>query len=750
MKNSSKKQQNVSKPKAGQIKKVKRQQRQRQRPLAEKGPKVIIETKKQARADPRMGVNGLTQRLDLVSQVRTLVSQVKVTQTNLENWCRGMIMEAVQRGGQAFASNPAYCYYAYVYAVKTMSSLIGNTPPLATRIPHAMLAAAQGLKSKVVTFGNGNVNYTATLDDFSQPPASREVGYGSYGYSWNLFLPTQSFVNVRFPLMSTSVPGYTDTLGAAAFQQICQILTESDKAFEMTDVGTITSQMRDVSSFAWNLRTGKTVGLCTDGSTVGAGANYTVGLEVPIRRPMFSTLASSVFQTSLPGRQDNLHAQVGGDATFLAVSQFSWFSEDKWEMQRPPKFHWIDFGEISDVAGKWISGVQQAYITEKGTAIADPSTVQCPLTFQEFNLILRNVVVQAFKETQCGVHAIYPITPQSVNDLQFVPFVMSTGTCYLAPNDLQIPLFLVENIRSLVMRQVARSKTDWEVFVPVLGQFADYTFDSSLYTYVSGSTTYQSFNSGEEVGQVEVDTKQGKVYRPLVEETISLIDGSSSSGYVAINDPNALKQLTDLFNNWISKQGLGTYSSPMGVLGVDAGINALTSINMSRIIGPPPQRIDKIQDKRLAHATKNRSEPNPFYTNRVITMDTSQSIMLGAPYEQIQSVWILPIISITSEGDLNDTTPIRVQGFESEPYSQVRTIGSSQASGPSLETLHASYAAKMVRSELAPTSDWDELFKTLAAQGRGGILTSLVSKLADAVIPGASSIVQTIGNAIGV
>jgi len=129
--------------------------------------------------------------------------------------------------------------------------------------------------------------------------------------------------------------------------------------------------------------------------------------------------------------------------------------------------------------------------------------------------------------------------------------------------------------------------------------------------------------------------------------------------------------------------------------------------------------------------------------------DTAQTQPFNAAYTNIQSVWILPII----ENELNtsvlpqvqSTLISRWQALMGEPYLMASTSGSD---GVSMTSMHQSYAARMVRGKLAPANNWDKFFTEMAAQGRGGILSSLVGGALSSFFPQAASTIQAVADVV--
>jgi hypothetical protein len=724
----------------------------------------------QLRADPRANADQQRPSIVYQSALSTLVQPVSVDQVLIQDFVRGMIMKAIEKGAQAFSENPWFPYFAYIYGVQTLRAIIMNDPPKATMVPFCFLTVGRAARSKDVTFGNGTVSYACTVSPYVEPTVNEVVGYTPYGYQWTLGIPSSTMVNVRFPQVSESPPGYTDEEGAEAFQRVCQILINKDgqNPWRMVQLSSSTPMDSDVSIFSFCPRTQRCVGLGTLGAAAGAGFSSTIGLEVPIRCPQFAAFNSGTFAPALLQRQENLHAQLCGDGTFLGAGMGSWFTEDKWHMQRPPKLHPIHLEDFVFIIGEWVVGMQNAFVNDPANSAITSRTsdLVCPLSLQEMVLLVRNVLMSAFKNTQAGVHAMYPIVPASDTDSQFVPLVVSSNTAFISSVPMTLPLILIENMRSLVGRFIHRQGSDYEFFIPVLGQEKDYVYDSSAYyfTSIDGSGTVDSFSTISEVVKQKVTTKTGEVLLPLVEATVSMIDGSYTGGYVCINDPTALRELSAMWEDWLKRTGLLQYSAPVSTLGTELGINVLCSINMTRMYGTievteeskKHLQILNLQPKRVKRSTdvidsrsakkKRRSKRVTDLDEIICVADLSQSVILDVPYSQIQGYWVLPRVKQFVDSN-NSINVVRWSSVNSEPYAILLTDGEE---GVSLGDVYSQFAQSLVRGKLQPPTELDKLLEALAAQGRGGILSGLVSKFADAIVPGSGGLVTQIGNAIGI
>lgn len=343
----------------------------------------------------------------------------------------------------------------------------------------------------------------------------------------------------------------------------------------------------------------------------------------------------------------------------------------------------------------------------------------------------------ATKQTQAGVQSLYPRLPESQDDNQFVPFLADAGTCCIKTGDMRLPEPIVENIRALLAREISiNSNRDVLWFVPVIGQYNYDKLTSTDYTFqtADGQNIF-SFSQESSFFKKVTDDKGVETKVALAEQTISLVDGNTSgafTGYVAINDPTRLLELTNLWNTWISQLNVATFSVPLIQMGTEKGIKGLSSVSMTRHWTYLPQSLTKgrskskskmsgFEDARLA---KNRKLVSTPYAVKQALAESSQGPIIATAWEEILSIWILPTNYAISGETVNDQTEFqRWQLLTGEPFSAITTAGET---GLALSTMHSSYAQKMVRPRDAPASEWDNMFKELAASGRGGVLTGLL------------------------
>jgi len=416
--------------------------------------------------------------------------------------------------------------------------------------------------------------------------------------------------------------------------------------------------------------------------------------------------------------------------------------------------------EFGETLAMWVQGVIQAAMNDPtGQWTGRPLTdFQCPLTLQEVLLLLRNVMMSAFKDTQGSVQGVAPYVPTSTGNNQFVSYLASSATCFLEQIDMKLPRAFVENIRALTVRTTYRSRTDIEYFIPVLGQYALDVLQSSVYTFSGGVaggplTVHPCFATGAIYKKKVFDEKTELwSYKELVEDAINLVDGSSSSGFVAINNPQQLKTLVMMWNKWIAELNLSSYSSSLSTYGTEKGVNVLCSVNMTRHWTiPSVPRALAIKEKKYVNMRLEKQEYlqvslSPF-NDRWAIADTSQTPLIATAYEQFQNTWILPSIqneSTTSGGGQSTIVP-RWQSLMRETQLQNFSSGDD---GQSMSQLHQSYANKMIKGKLDQENDWDVFFKTCDEKGEGGILSGLVGSALSALFPKAAPVIGAIADAV--
>jgi len=682
---------------------------------------------------------------------------------NLWAFAMGYVAKALEKGFAASAENDWDPWFATIYLVNLLTQYQSNSVPQALELPYVVHCFGRAMVSKNVGFANGKITYTMVPQEVANPPNQMNIGFVGYGNQYNLgWVPEAFTMTGPFPNLSFSgAPGYTPELGAAAFSEMNTYLTGSDPGtdFRMVKSESPTPFDKDVSSYAI-VSSQQGLGAVQAGS---GGFGTQSQLEVPLFRPLLSLLVP--YQENPPissaNRYPNLTVSTAGDPCFLGGVVGHTIPISRMGMKRYPKFHPVDFNEFLEVMALWVQALQTAAVKDPlGNWQESIAELQCPLTLQEFSFLLRNVMMEIFKDTQAGVQGLYPEIPASNSDNQFVAFTASAGTCFLQSIPVELPIALIENIRALAYRNPNRAEKksgeDYEYFIPVLGMYQTDSLSSTDYTY--SNTTDGTFTSfviptqakyKKETFNCETGKKEVQL---LPEVYINPIDGAAGgTAWAAVNNPATLTMLSQLWNQWLKDSGITTYSMTTGTASSEKGINILFSSNMTRHWFPASGGVDDVHGMRRLVSDRFLTQRNKAllvspYATRNAVADSVQSIPLAAAYAQVQKIWILPLIE--SEINLaadNSTAPSRWQILMSEPYLM---NASSGFDGLSLSEMHSVYAQKMTKGRDSPMNDWDVFFVEAAKQGRGGILSSLIGGALSSFFPQASGVINAVADIV--
>jgi len=687
----------------------------------------------QVRNDPR---NSALSNPDyaLKNQANQIVETVTISGASILGYAMGYVSMALQKGfaGTSEVVDP---YNVTVYLRDLILGFMAGTVPMVSSLPLWLLCLVRALAPKSVRFQQGLVSYRWNIIPTPAPTPVIPIGPAAYGYSWCVGLAEDvQFVDL-FPVALTNLT-YVPSEGALAWTSLAQQMMDDKNPWtKMVTLDHKTPYDSDVSAFA--------VTAIPEGGGFGSGGwAFNAQLEVPLFNKLLSTLVAPQINAAVsPLRYPNFSSMNCGDPIFTGALAGTAFQPMTWGLQTTPRLHFVDFNEFADVLATWVSMVQTQFQADPQTGtnntVTSGSTIAgtiCPLTLQEMTLILRNTMMEAFKETQPAVQGLFPCFPDSANDPQPVVFTAGANTCFLDNNGMKLPQGIVENIRALVARAVPRGKNGFMSFIPALGIIQGDVLSTSDYQFVSYSgeisENLNSFASDSGVS-IQKISKGVSTMVPEVATVISLVDGSyssgSGSGFVFINCPDRLKQLTEIWNDWVSQ--FAPFSDPLCTLATELGINILASVCTTRQVTQisPQTRVKQatIVDSRIV---KHKYLQSLIYSARQSVAVTSQSKILAAPYELILSTWILPVNYITlGEGVSNQTSYQRWQAIMGEPYAAVSSTGND---GILLSTNHANYAAKMVHGRNAQPSDWQQFFDSESEKGRGGILSGLVASLA--------------------
>lgn len=330
-----------------------------------------------------------------------------------------------------------------------------------------------------------------------------------------------------------------------------------------------------------------------------------------------------------------------------------------------------------------------------------------------------------------------------------LPFVVGpNGTLAGATIPMQIPTFLGENIRAMAKLTTKTSKKypTSVTWYPILSRPPSLNLPSG-YTYGPSDTPLFSAN---------------------VEIPINLIDVSAQIGqdtYYLDLTRTEMSALVETWNSWITNYT--AVLSPLITITAEEGIRAINTNTYTNIL-------EQIAIVPVASAggvlTKKKSAPQlkvygcDGMSMRLTETVTTNSYFKGMGDRKISSLsgfskeldqiidnFILPVnMSIDS---INDASTQGYQAFMMEPAFKSRSSAGGVGNPLSPAFLIPNSYDRHIRAAqfdvkaFATTNQQNEViqsFVELARQGRGGFLSSALAGLANAFIPGAGAVVNSI------
>jgi hypothetical protein len=647
--------------------------------------------------------------------------------------CLSYVDSAVARGFLSRASSPDVPYYASVYMVNVLLAYIKGTTPKATALPLWLQEFGQALSPKRVPMGTGGLAAYRFIVSISTDPfvpfANQTIGSPVYGYEHLLWIPTNAAPIDGFPIAGAP-GGYTDEKGLDAWSAVANFMQSTRRASTQICPLKTTAWSNSVSAFAM-----PTIpeGLGFGGSAVSGGRLFMSGLEVPVRTPHLGVFANFLLDGSVaPARYGRFSQSSAGDSLWASQWFHSVTPSKSISTKRPTMFHFVDFLEFGDVAALWCTFLNFQAIQDASfaTTLSAPSDLTCPLSLQEFLLCVRNDMMVLYGSTQPGCQSIYPRSPDAMIDNEFVPFLTSTNCVGLASCGIKLPQMLVENMKALIGRTVhfGRHSND-QFFCPVLGQYASDALSSSNYEVTFNGDPVPTFATLSDVVRVRRRSvgskdKDKSEFEPFVEATIAFVDGTSGGNYVFQNDTTRLRDLAAMFNEWAARRQ--TYSSPLSAISKDMGVNICSSVGTTRHWIPTPdsyrRRMADMVDTRIV---KRKGLSATHYASRMAVGFSARGQILSPVFEQIQSMWILPVNKAVAGPSTAAQSLFLRESIMLEETASISTA--TVETGQTMAALHETYALAMTHGLMATTSELDTFFIEQAKNGKAGVLSGLVA-----------------------
>jgi len=553
----------------------------------------------------------------------------------------------------------------------------------------------------------------------------------------------------KFP-KATNPTGWDEEKAKSAWTTLAQIMEVREHPSSKICLLRKTQFEYDASAFAMPA-VPSGVGFGQSGGTL-----FQAGLEVDIHTPTLSVFANFIAAGINPVRY-GLHVNASSGDPMWASQMFSTLSFESYG-QKPEKsihtkcwthFHAIDFLQIADVLAQWVVNLQTTASKNSASTAAlsgNFADLRCPITLQEFQLILRNEVMSLFGLTQSGAQAMYPRGVASTPSNEFVPFLADACTASLGATGIRLPVLITENLKALMGRWVLSKTSDPIFFSPILGKYEKDQLVSADYAYVANGTSYPSFAADPPLLRRRRQSKGVDVWEPQVEVPINLVDGTAGSDRIFINDQKRLTALTTLFNEWV--QNYSNFSVALAVVSRDLGVNICSSVGITRHwVKQSPVEVARegaVRDLRL-EAKKELS--STVYSERDVVAISSFDDMYDSVVRIVTGQWVLPI-NYSNAGTIPSaqTEFVRAQIMNEETASLALA---GEDSGTTLAIVNGRFAAQMIRSPTAAQSEMEKFFTDAAAAGTGGILSGLVAGfLGKAFGPTVGSIAGTVAELI--
>jgi len=504
--------------------------------------------------------------------------------------------------------------------------------------------------------------------------------------------------------------------------------------------------------------------------------------EVGVRRPIYACFYPNSLGTNDLDRYPKYMQSFGGDGIFLA-STVDLITKEGLKSKKAPIFKFIDLNEFVEVGAIVLQKAVQAALndSDNSTNIVTLGTTdgaaavgayQCPLTLQEFALLIRAVMMNMFKDTQCFVQGLYPRTVGvSPDNNVFCACVAGANSCALPTvSAMMLPDALVENMKactySIAQVKGKKGKTHPRIVLPVLGIFTQDLLDPLDYQAEYSYNTLPTAIGGTL-----------NIFAPATSVQISLIDGffGGRGNYCYINDPAALNRLITLYNDWINM--LTPFITSLSAPSTDAGMPVLTNMNLTSYVVPaidPGFKVDyssqEYKKKEMEHVRQKEMRKQWYadyekfandktgkvkrpeigfeqtwyerrggvsfkrkhlstspYVDRAVIDLSFYSPPIQCVYEQIQQNWIKPIVyAMTGTTQQNGNQALRMAAWQEETNQIVVTATNLPLT---LVDQHDQFASTMVGVRNQIKKSFSEILTENNINGHANIFSDILNGL---------------------
>lgn len=731
-------------------------QKQGQRPKRQWVPKVVDQRLKNAQivrrevgrgADP-MGVEMATaQPSQIVPTVdQKLDIKAAFSAQSVSMLASGIVLSAVKRGW--LVGNPDVnsgdVYYAYRYLIEIFLNTMNNRTLILQTAPLWFWEVLAALKPKTVNFKTGTIAYSweegpaLSFPERVQVSPSSHIYYGAADVSLG-------DVN-GFPILAPPPNPYTPELGSAALSKMWGYLSQQG-----SPLGKVVPEpdklvlAKDSSAFAM------VYGEFGSSYAETAGVYNTVQSETPLTAPLFAKFSQ---YNMTKYRASQYYRRAIGGPCAIGPSLMSFTEPIHMKNKISPIIKHFNFDDYAQrLAFTLITALQKA--SEISATKVDPVLYTCPLTAQQFQLMLRQSLLPHF-DNEFAQDVYWEQNPQSPvqGTVNFLPFIVGPNGNAITSVAIQpkFPKFFAEFVRGSTGFTLPLPRGGFLRWISVLGRNPDAPVIPN-YKYEVGGTSALLFNTATEV-------------------PINLIDASyntgNQNGYVDLNGLEYNKYVS-AWNNWIT--GIPTLvaltqvgeARPCQALRSTIWTLHLRTEATQTLVGTKVASSTVAKKKSLGAKLEVslRANPSPVdadYTSNVAIIGLTGNHNFRSELLKFLNNMFLPVFWSNSEAEEGSTTAYQANAIE--PYFLPVSngpLGNFIASGNALEYVNM-YQRNLVAASIDvktslndSQSEMEVELDKLTTSGHGGFFTDLVAGIAEGFgSKGVADVARTVGKFINV
>jgi hypothetical protein len=685
---------------------------------------------------------------------------VRITQRSLAYLSMGIVLRAIKHGllGSFELDSNNHPYYAFRYLIDTFKNAVNSSVPTIQSAPLWFWEIVTALLPKTANCKTGRVAYQGfNLDDGEGIEPAFELG-GTDEYYVVFWGSTNGGEDVNgFPvLVPPSAPYDFETNGADSAQSMFQYYEQQGmgKRIPKPDNNDLV-MTTDTSAFA--------AVFAESGNSWfnPCGAASTAQSERAITAPIFAKFGQ--YQDGDIWRGFFCYRKTGGSPCYLGPRMSEFEHPLQIKNKLTPIIKFFNFDKFFLAVSYALCYAQATIRVQGGTS----KYVQCPLTSQEAQIVLRQALIPYF----CNDMA-QDLRRSGEGWNVFLPLVVgpngsSQGVVGAGP---MYPVVIAENIKACkritikIPNRVNDGFQELDI-IPVLGRPFD-TPQLGNFDYAPGALLYSE--SEEEI--------------PINLIDCSVEDGGTSK-YLSLSG-KTLQDLITAWNGWLVNVEGALVECV--TLGGERGIPALSTLLLTQReiedANPPPdppeqqpanakglrphngvpvhpkRRIEKRGSVKRAHKGSSTARlktsavgapapvgPSTFYQDVAITGTTAQ-LSFASPLWKYHSIFVLP--ECLGIGTNEDT----LQAYQMNVIEPFHLPATNIAGNfPTADQKCMQLGAACAKSYLSPNKTEMELeLEKMTQGGKGGWFTSIAGAIGEGLgIKGSAQFAKSIGDITG-